>query len=80
MTGRPFKQTLRVTRVREGNRSWRVMEPLRLTSTPRLTYYLYTLGGLNSLCHVCSHFLGVVRLMYSLTGTEGNQIIAGRLF
>lgn len=43
-------------------------------------YYLDSLRGLNSLFHVCSHFLEVVRLMYSLTETEGNQIIGGRLF
>lgn len=43
-------------------------------------HYLYALGGLNSLFRVCSHFLGVVKLMYSLTETEGNQIIRGRLF
>lgn len=42
-------------------------------------YYLYALRGLNSLYRVCSHFLGVVKLMYSLTEMEGNQIIGVRL-
>lgn len=43
-------------------------------------YYLYALTRLNSLYRVCSHFLGVVKLMYSLTETEGNQIVGVRLF
>lgn len=61
-------------RQREGGPSRRF-----LTSDDRLCY-LHTLGGPNSLFGVCGHFLGALRLMYSLTETDGNQIIGGRLF